>query len=81
MPKNKIILDHVEHDQQVLAMRDSILAHPVARKLLTSPGQSEVSIFGELQGLKVKCRPDRVVDPEAFGGQHILIDVKKTVRY
>lgn len=63
---------------KVMDMRESILAHPVARQLLTSPGQSEVSIFGELQGLKVKCRPDRMVDPEAFGGQHILVDVKKT---
>ena len=72
-----VVLDHDTY-QQVIAMRDSILAHPVARKLLKSPGQSEVSIFGELQGMKVKCRPDRIVDPEAFGGQHILIDVKKT---
>lgn len=73
----KIILDHKTY-ATVMDMRESILAHPVARKLLTSPGQSEVSIFGELQGLKVKCRPDRIVDPEAFGGQHILVDVKKT---
>lgn len=72
-----VILGH-ETYQQVIAMRDSILAHPVARQLLTSPGQSEVSIFGEIQGLKVKCRPDRIVDPESFGGQHILVDVKKT---
>jgi hypothetical protein len=74
---NKIILDHTTY-QQVITMRDSILAHPVARHLLTSPGQSEVSIFAELQGLKVKARPDRIVDPAYFGGQHILIDVKKT---
>ena len=73
----KIILDYQTY-ATVMDMRESILAHPVARQLLMSPGQSEVSIFGELQGLKVKCRPDRVVDPEAFGGQHILVDVKKT---
>ena len=73
----KIILDHTTY-QQVIAMRDSILAHPVANRLLTSPGQSEVSIFAELQGLKVKARPDRIADPASFGGKHILIDVKKT---
>ena len=73
----KIILDHKTY-QQVITMRDSILAHPVANKLLTSNGKSEVSIFGELQGLKVKCRPDRIVDPASFGDQHVLIDVKKT---
>ena len=75
--KGKIILNAKTYET-VIAMKNSILAHPVARKLLTSPGQSEVSIFGELQGLKVKCRPDRQVNPEAFGGQHILVDVKKT---
>jgi hypothetical protein len=72
-----IVLDHATY-QQVIAMRDSILAHPVANRLLTSPGQSEVSIFAELQGLNVKARPDRIVDPASFGGKHILIDVKKT---
>ena len=74
---NKIILDHLSY-KQVIAMRDSILAHPVANQLLTSLGQSEVSIFGEIQGLKVKCRPDRIVDPASFNGKHFLIDVKKT---
>lgn len=74
---NKILLD-CDAYEKIIAMRESILAHPVARQLLTSPGQSEVSIFGELQGLKVKCRPDRIVDPLSFGGQHILVDVKKT---
>ena len=75
--KGKIILDAKTYET-VMNMRDSILAHPSARQLLTSPGQSEVSIFGELQGLKVKCRPDRIVDPLSFGGQHILVDAKKT---
>lgn len=73
----KIVLDHATH-QTVINMRDSVLAHPVARQLLTSPGESEVSIFGEIQGMKVKCRPDRIVDPSAFGGQRILVDLKKT---
>lgn len=72
---NKIILDH-ETYETVIAMRDSVLAHPVANKLLTSPGQSEVSIFSEINGMKVKCRPDRIPDPKHFG--HMLVDVKKT---
>ena len=71
----KIILDEKTFDM-VIAMRDSVLAHPVARQLLASPGQSEVSIFGEIQGMKVKCRPDRIPDP--INGQHFLVDVKKT---
>jgi hypothetical protein len=73
----KTILTHDVYNS-VIAMHDSILAHPTANKLLTSLGQSEVSIFAELQGLKVKARPDRIVDPASFGGQHILVDVKKT---
>lgn len=67
----KICLDADTYDM-VIAMRDSVLAHPTARELLTSPGVSESSIFGELEGVRVKCRPDRIVE-----GRHILVDVKK----
>ncbi|AUR86645.1 putative exodeoxyribonuclease 8 [Vibrio phage 1.087.A._10N.261.45.F9] len=73
---SKIVLDTKTY-LQVCAMRDSVLHHPVASMLLTSKGISEASIFGEINGLKVKCRPDRIVDPEVFN-QHILADVKKT---
>jgi exodeoxyribonuclease VIII len=72
---NKIVLDHDTYEM-VIAMRDSALAHPVAKKLLTASGQSEVSIFSEINELKVKCRPDRIPDHKHFG--HMLIDVKKT---
>lgn len=72
---NKTLLDYDTYET-VIAMRDSALAHPVANKLLTASGQSEVSIFSEINNLKVKCRPDRIPDPEHFG--HMLIDVKKT---
>lgn len=67
----KIALDADTYDM-VIAMRDSVLAHPTARDLLTGDGISESSIFGELDGVRVKCRPDRIVD-----GRNILIDVKK----
>ncbi|AUR95176.1 putative exodeoxyribonuclease 8 [Vibrio phage 1.201.B._10N.286.55.F1] len=73
---DKIILDAATY-QQVLEMRDSVLAHPVAYSLLRSEGISEASIFGEINGMRVKARPDRIVDPSVFG-QHILVDVKKT---
>ena len=71
----KIILD-AEAAGKVIAMRDSVLAHPVANALLTSKGISEASIFGEINGVRVKARPDRIVDHSVFN-QHILIDVKK----
>lgn len=78
--KGKIVL-HEDVYNQVEEMRDSVLAHPVAYQLLRLNGISEASIFGEITisdgtKMRVKCRPDRIVDPEVFG-QHILVDVKK----
>ena len=68
----KICLDADTYDM-VIAMRDSVLAHPTARDLLTGDGISESSIFGELEGVRVKCRPDRLIREH-----NILVDVKKT---
>lgn len=68
----KICLDADTYDM-VIAMRDSVLAHPTARDLLTGDGISESSIFGELDGVRVKCRPDRLIRE-----RNILVDVKKT---
>jgi len=70
----RIIHTAQEHDM-VIAMRDSVLAHPVARSLLTVSGKSEQSIFWELDGMRLKCRPDRIPDEHHFG--HVLVDVKK----
>lgn len=70
----KTVLSHEDYEL-VIGMRDSALAHPVINKLLTSPGESEVSIFFEIDGIKCKCRPDRIVDPKVFN-QHIIVDVK-----
>lgn len=67
----KICLDADTYDM-VIAMRDSVLAHPTARELLTGDGISESSIFGELEGVRVKCRPDRLIRE-----RNILVDVKK----
>lgn len=67
----KIALDADTYDM-VIAMRDSVLAHPTARDLLTGDGISESSIFGELEGVRVKCRPDRLIRE-----RNILVDVKK----
>lgn len=74
--KNNTVLSADDYDM-VLAMRDSVLAHPLANKLLTSLGQSEASIFFEVDGIKCKCRPDRIVGPSVFGC-HIIADVKTT---
>lgn len=42
---------------QVQAMRDSVMRHPVARKLFTGH-RAEESVFWEEDGLMLKCRPD-----------------------
>lgn len=59
----------------ITAMRGSVMAHPTARAYLQEPGISEPSIFWELDGIKLKCRPDRMPQTENFG--HVLVDVKK----
>ncbi len=74
MPDHEVI-EHKTY-MQVVAMRDSVLCHPIARELLTASGLSEVSLFSEINGLNVKCRPDRVPDPKHFG--HMVIDLKTT---
>jgi len=70
----RIILEAKQYDL-VNAMRDSIMAHPTARAFLESEGRAENSIFWEIDGIKLKCRPDWIPEVEKFG--HVLVDVKK----
>jgi len=64
---------------QVLAIRNSVMAHPIARDLLTGH-KAEESVFWDEDGLMRKCRPDawkpgmlvdlkttRSADPNEFG--------------
>ncbi|MGL4735733.1 MAG: PD-(D/E)XK nuclease-like domain-containing protein [Enterovibrio sp.] len=68
----KIVLD-AETADTLQAMLGSVKAHPAARNLLfEAAGESEVSIFSEISGVKVKCRPDRMLKSP------VLVDVKKT---
>lgn len=43
--------------EQVKAMRDAVMAHPVARELFTGH-KAEESVFWDEDGLTLKCRPD-----------------------
>lgn len=70
----KQILTAKEYDL-VMAMRDSIMAHPTARAYLESNCRNEHSIFWEHEGLRLKCRPDCLPDAEVFGP--VIVDVKK----
>lgn len=74
----KIALLQKEFDP-ILAMRDSVMAHPLARAAFTGH-RAEHSVFWEEEGLALKCRPDawqdglivdlktaRDADPREFG--------------
>ena len=58
---------------KLVAMRASIIEHPVAEELLDpGSGRAEVSVFGELENVAVKCRPDWLRD------DGIVVDLKTT---
>jgi len=69
----KIIISHADN-RKLQLMRDSVMAHPGARKLLEVDGRSEASIYwndaetGEL----CRIRPDRFLTNTPF-----IVDVKK----
>ena len=55
------------------AMAEAVLAHGMARRLLEIPGQPEVSVFADADGLPVKCRFDYLPDAGP-----ITVDLKTT---
>ena len=57
--------------QQVEAIRDAVMAHPVARELFTGH-LAEQSVFWDEDGLMLKCRPDA-------WQPGLLIDLKTTL--
>jgi len=56
---------------QVIAMRDAVMAHPIASDLLTGH-KAEESVFWDEDGLTLKCRPDA-------WKPGVLVDLKTTV--
>lgn len=59
--------------EKLAYIRASIIAHPVAEELLDpGSGRSEVSVFSEMSGVAVKCRPDWLRD------DGIVVDLKTT---
>lgn len=68
--EGKIPLKTAEWNQ-VRAMRDSILAHPLAGRALTGH-RAEASVFWDEDGLPLKCRPDA-------WNLDMLFDLKTTV--
>lgn len=66
---------------KLVAMRDAIQAHPIARRLL-SRGRAEVSLFpiDPETGLQLKCRLDFLPDPSLIADGPIPIFDLKTAR-
>lgn len=56
---------------KVDAMAESVLAHPIARGLLEAPGERELSVFTEVEGVPTRARIDALTDG-------IGIDLKTT---
>jgi len=67
------VLDE-EQWKHLHGMRDAVMAHPYAAKLLGMPGTTETSFYwiDERTGLLMRCRPDRRTD------SGIIIDLKST---
>jgi hypothetical protein len=57
--------------EQVMSVAHSVLAHKTASRLLTN-GNAEVAVFGEMDGLNVKCKCDYLRENVA------IIDLKTT---
>lgn len=73
--QDRTIMTFEEH-RKLMIMRESVFAHPVARKIFEAEGYNEASIFWEDEetGELCRIRPDRVID---WYGQPVIVDVKK----
>lgn len=60
----------IEEFEMIKKMKDALFSHPYARYLLTG-GVSELSHYTELNGVKVKIRPDHM-----FRKKKICVDLK-----
>lgn len=71
--EGKVVLTTAEF-AQASAIAQSVLAHPLAGRLFTSPGRSEVSMYWRDPGFEVvrRCRWDRLTD------DGIGVDLKTT---
>ncbi|WP_223281900.1 PD-(D/E)XK nuclease-like domain-containing protein, partial [Xenorhabdus griffiniae] len=68
----KIIMDYEQH-RKLKIMRDSTLAHPIAKWCLEAAGRAESSIYWEDAATGVLCRsrPDKLIE-----AHHWIVDVK-----
>lgn len=72
--KKQIIITE-DDKKKLLLMRDSAMAHPLAKWLLEADGVSESSIYWKDKdtGINCRCRPDKIITQH-----HWAVDVKTT---
>lgn len=72
--QDKTILTHDE-GKKLSIMRDSAMAHPIARWCLEAIGKSESSIYWEDSETEIlcRCRPDKIITEHSW-----IVDVKST---
>lgn len=63
--------------EAVTGPAESVLAHPTARGLFEQPGDAEVSVFAEVDGVPVRARFDFL--PDQGARRRVAIDLKTTV--
>lgn len=61
---------------EIEAMAESVLAHPTARALFAQPGDTEVTVVSEVDGVPVRARFDFL--PEQTDRRRICVDLKTT---
>jgi hypothetical protein len=72
--KDKIIIS--ETDMELIETMRGKLSNLPNFDMWLSSGEAEKSFFGEIDGVKVKCRPDLLVKMK--GGGYIVVDLKTT---
>jgi len=63
--------------EAVNAMAEAVLAHPTARALLSQPGESELSVFADVENVATRARFDFL--PNRTDRRTVAVDLKTTV--
>lgn len=74
IPSNMILLTQ-EQMSNLQGMKGMVYSHPLANKLLSMEGKTEIPIFWDYMGIKCKAKIDRLVETKE---ENIVIDLKKT---
>lgn len=71
---DKILLKQSDYNA-VMRCVEEIRSHPIAGQLLESPGYTERMYQANVDGLLVRCRPDKLC---VWNGRNVVVDLKTT---